>query len=487
MRPAPGPSADATIATDFASLTAAAATTRGTLQPLEHALDALAARRRAEAGDLGFSRARDSLGSHREALARFAVFAALVPSWHDLGHEAGLLLATVKPDDVDALAAAVGGTAGHDVGTALAAYRQAVGVLAAAAAPLRERLAAARDRDRLAGEARGGQDDPRYRQLVAQYGETLADASVYVPSAPPELHRPRTAPAEKVFDVALLWDEAEDEWFRLPGDVPVEEIFRDVFIAAGKRPTPGQLKYLAGIHPQITARRATVDALAAWLRAAATGEGPAAQAFAAAPDAASMRAALDEPWRLRARYVYDAAYRQSTLAAVDQVRKALVGQGAAGTAALRSLDALLDRHALTLESQWAVAVPPAVGTVRVTAWFRDDPKTRFVSTWRFDKEQVRIEIDQGRANGVRRGNMVETEGSIPGRNCVATDRRSFAPNGTLTFSASYRCIRDDGRIEVNDRIGAGTWEVVPAAASPDGKPPVESKSEPRREPARRPR
>lgn len=254
VRPAPVPSADSTIAADFADLATAAATTRGALQPLERALDALAARRRAEVGDLRFSRARDALGSHREALTRFAAFAALVPSWRDLGHEADLLLAAVTPEDVDALAAAAGGTAGHDVVTALAAYRQAVGVLVAAATPLRERLAAERDRDRLAGRARGGSDDPRYRQLVAQYGETLADTSVYVPSSPPELYRPRIAPAEKVFNVALLWDEAEDEWFRLPGDVPVEEIFRDVFIAAGKRPTPGQLKYLAGIHPQVTAR-----------------------------------------------------------------------------------------------------------------------------------------------------------------------------------------------------------------------------------------
>jgi hypothetical protein len=461
---------DATIAADFAAVSAAAAASHRALAPLDRALAGLAARRGAAAADLGFGRARAALRRHDESLARFAGFVALTPSWSDAGHEVAAVLAAVRPEDVDALAAATGGTMGDDVATALAAYRQAVGALVGAGGPLVERIRARREQDRLAGAAHGGKDDPRYRQLVAQYGETLADASVYVPSSPSELFRPRVAPPEKVFDVALLWDEQDAEWYRLPGDVPVEEMFRDVFIASGKRPTPGQLKYLAGISAQVALRAATLDALAEYLQTAAGGDGPAAQAFARAPDGVAMRDALAEPWRLRARYVYDAAQRARTLGVVDQVRRDLVAQGASAAGALKTLDDTLERFGLTLDSQWAVAVPPAVADVRVTAWFADDPKTRFVSTWRFDKEAVRIEIDQGRAIGVRRGNTVQTEGSIPGRNCTATDTRTFAPNGTLTFSASYSCVRDDGIVDVNNRVGAGTWELVGAAAKPVTEP-----------------
>ncbi|WP_210207641.1 hypothetical protein, partial [Rhodoplanes elegans] len=323
-------SPDATIAADFAVVTAAAAQARQTLEPLETALDALAGRNGAAGRDPGFSRAREGLERHREALARFVALAALAPSWRDLGHELGSLATTVRPAEVDALAAAVGSAAGAEVRAALAAYRQAVGAVAAAVGPLRDRVAAARERDRLAGEARGGKVDPRYRALIAQHGETLADASVYVPSSPPELYRPQVAPDETVFDVALVWDEAEDEWHRLRGDVPVEDIFRDVFIATGKRPTPGQLKTLAGIHAQLRARTATVDALAGWLDAAAAGDGAAAQAMARAADGAATREALREPWRLRARYAYDATYRTGWLAGIDAIRRDLVGQGAGG-------------------------------------------------------------------------------------------------------------------------------------------------------------
>ncbi|NVO13559.1 MAG: hypothetical protein HXX10_05925 [Rhodoplanes sp.] len=463
---------DATIAADFAAVSAAAAASHRALAPLDRALAALAARRGAVAADLGFDRARAALRRHDEALARFAGFVALTPSWRDAGHEVAAVLAAVRPEDVDALAAATGGASGEDAATPLAAYRQAVGALGAAGGSLIEHLRARREQDRLGGDARGGKDDPRYRQLVAQYGETLADASVYVPSSPPELFRPRVAPPERVFDVALLWDEQDAEWYRLPADVPVEEMFRDVFIASGKRPTPGQLKYLAGISAQVTLRAATLDALAEYLQAAAGGDGPAAQAFARAADSAAIRAALAEPWRLRARYVYDAAHRAWMLGAVDQVRRDLVAQGAPAAAALKTLDDTLERYGLTLDSQWAAAVPPAVADVRVTAWFADDPGTRFVSTWRFDKDAVRIEIDQGRATGVRRGNTVQTEGSIPGRNCTATDTRTFAPNGTLTFSASYSCVRDDGIVDVNNRVGAGTWELVGAAKPSAGPRPA---------------
>lgn len=476
---------DTTIAADFATVTAAAAQARQTLQPLETALDALAERNGAAGRDPGFGRAREALERHREALARFTALAALAPSWRDLGHELGSLASTVRLADVDALAATVGSGASAELRAALAAYRRAAGAVAAAAGPLRDRVTAARERDRLAGEARGGKVDPRWRALVAQHGETLADASVYVPSSPPELYRPKVAPAEKVFDVALVWDEAEDEWHRLAGDVPVEDIFRDVFIATGKRPTPGQLKTLSGIHAQTRARTAAVDALAGWLDAAAAGDGAAAQARARADDAAALREALREPWRLRARYAYDAGFRETWLAGIDGVRKDLVGQRAAGAAALQSLDAVLDRHGLTLDSQWAAAVPPAKATLKVTAWFRDDPKTRFVSLWHFDKEQVRIEIEQGRATGMRRGSVVQSEGSIPARNCVASDSRTFLANGTLNFAASYRCVRGDGVIEAKDRVGAGTWEVVPDGAATDGKPAdpkpaPEQKPEPRR-------
>ncbi|WP_155478847.1 hypothetical protein [Rhodoplanes serenus] len=464
-------SSQAGIAAEFAVTTSAAAFGHRALQHLDLALAGHTAHAPDSAPAIS-RRVHAVLRPHADALARFVAFVALSPAWEDAGHElTERLVPALRPDDVDAARAMLIGSIGvadPDRDPAVAAledYRRALQALVAAAAPLAARMAMQRDHDRIGGPDHGGKDDRRFRQLVAQFGETLADVSVYIPSSPPELFRPRVPPPEKVFDVALLWDDHDNEWHRVAADVPVEDIFRDVFIATGKRPTPGQLKYLAGTYGQIGVRRATIEAIADVLDGAAP-ESPVRLALARSPDGEALRAALAERWRLSARYVYDAAFRAAMLRTVDEVRQGLVEQAGPAAADLRRLDDLLGRFGLTLDSQWAAAVPPSVGTLKVTAWFSDDPRTKFTSIWRFDKEEVRIDIDQGRATGVRRGNVVQTEGSIPGRNCIATDVRTFAPDGRLSFSASYRCVRENGVVEVSNRVGLGTWEVVGDDARP---------------------
>jgi hypothetical protein len=154
---------------------------------------------------------------------------------------------------------------------------------------------------------------------------------------------------------------------------------------------------------------------------------------------------------------------------IDQVRVALMKSGEAGREHLAELDAMLDRFGIALDSHWASAAVPPSAVVKVTAWFADAPKTRFVSTWRFDKERVKVEIEQGYASGTRKGDTTRTEGSIPGRNCTALDTRTFDPGGKLTFRATYTCKREDGSEEVSEKAGEGTWALVTEPAKPAAK------------------
>lgn len=324
---------------------------------------------------------------------------------------------------------------------------------------LQKRLNLARNQAQLGSTTAGGQEDQRFRQLVAQYGQDFAAAAIYAPSSPPEVFRP----SDRSLDAALIWDEQAEEWYRVKGDVPVETIFRDVSSALGRPPTPGQLKYLADNYGQVEKRQAMVAAFTNYLREAAREESkPQNQAFAHLADRGNLLTALGDAEMFRVKFVYDGQFRSWLLDRLDQLRTDLVKQGPAAQPSLRELDALLDLHGTTLDSQWAQGVLPAVGAVRVVAWFSDSPKKKFVSTWRFEKEKVAIDIDGGHGHGTRKGNVVRSEGSLPGRNCTATDVRTFKEGGGLTFSAVYTCALDDGTTKVSEVSGGGTWQIVSA-------------------------
>ncbi len=166
-------------------------------------------------------------------------------------------------------------------------------------------------------------------------------------------------------------------------------------------------------------------------------------------------------------FVYDPAFRGRVLDELDKVRRDLIGQGPGAKAALDDLDKLAKQHSIALDSQWAQGVIPAVATVRVVAWYSGKPKNKFTSTWQFEKEKVTVDIANGRhadgngyAHGIRSGDVIRSEGSIPGRNCSMSDERTFKQGGLLTFSTAYTCKLEDGTVQTSNMTGSGTWQVV---------------------------
>jgi hypothetical protein len=340
------------------------------------------------------------------------------------------------------------------------AYRKLAADFAGAAEQLRKQIHLAVNRAQL-GASRQPGEDARFQQLVAQFGEDFAAAAIYVPTSEPIVFRPAAPPDDKSPGFALIWDEAGGEWHRVNGEVPVETIFRDAALALGRALTPGQLKYLADNYVQVETRRAMAAVFGDYLREAAREEGgPQNEAFARLKEAGGVRTALAPPEMFHVKFIYDGQFRAWALEQLDQLRADLVRQGAPAQAALQQLDALLDQHNVTLDSQWAQGAVPAVAAVRVVAWEANRPNDKYASTWKFDKEKVSIEIAGGYGHGTRKGNVVQSEGSLPGRNCTATDVRTFKEGGTLTFTATYTCTAEDGTTKVTEVSGAGTWQLV---------------------------
>lgn len=463
----------AQLSADFQSVKDRAARVREELPRLDQALAAFAAHLK-ERADLAPDRkaaaiarteeARAALVGHDLALRRFAAYCNAIADWTDAAGEIDRLAELLNAEG-DRVLNVVADRTAREIGdpdrlaAAHSAYRMAMSELVDAARRMRDRMAAARERDRVASETSGGLADPRYRQLVAQFGEAFADAATYVPAYPLEIVRPLQRPSDKALDVALIWDPLEGEWHRASGDAPLETIFRDVWLAGGRRPTPGQLKILAGNHLLVGQRQATADAIVGYLAAAARDPAQ-AHNMGRYDEGGKMGLALAEPWIFTAKYVYDGQFRDAVLDRLNRIRLDLIQAGPAGAASLRALDELLGRFGVTLDSQWAEWAIPAVATVRVTAWFANNPKVKFNSTWRFDRERVKVELEQGYAQGVRKGETVVSEGSIPGRDCIARDTRTFDKGGALTFSAIYTCALDNGEVEVTDVVGAGVWEIA---------------------------
>jgi hypothetical protein len=415
------------------------------------------------------------------ALGRFRTFAEKATQATDAGYALGLLQDALRQSDpsvsLRAASAAAQGL-GADTGALserIEAYSGMVAALIGAIDKLGQELEGLRAQAELASAAYGGKNDPRYRQLVARLGQNLADAARYVPSSPWEIFRPAARDGGTAPDVALIWDAQQEDWYRLEGSVPLEAIFYDASIALERRLTPGRLKYLAENFAQVKGQQAAADAFARFLTELSRDAGaPQGQAFARLDDAGAVLASLRDGELFRAKFVYDAAFRARFLQVADMLRQDLVKQGLAEQT-LRDLDAISRQHGITLESQWAQGVLPEVGSIRVVAWFSEDPKSKFTSTWQFEREKVTIDVKNGKvrnnghAQGLRNGNVVRSDLSIPGRNCIASDERVFEPGGTLTFSSVYVCTGQDGSTQTTNVSGAGTWHLVAPRTKPLGQ------------------
>jgi hypothetical protein len=418
-----------------------------------------------------FEDVRALLKAQSSVLAKFDGYAQLVGQATDAADEVSALYESLSIDQtIDRLRALVsdaigGGANAAQLDGAVAALAAARLGLITAADRLRKQSVVIRDQSELRSVLYGGEQDPRYRQLSAQYGADFANQTSFRPSTPREVFRP--SPSDKAADLALIWDEQQGEWYRLKGEVPLEKMFQEAYVALSRRPTPGQLKFFAENFAQVKTREATAETISNYLGATVPGRSGLTEIFAGVREAPKMSAVLKDPELFRKKFVYDAQFRNWTLDVLDQMRRNFISHGAMTDRA--ELDALVARHGITLESQWAEGVVPASATVRVVAWFSDNPKNKFRSVWHFEKEKVTIDIDNGHGYGVRGGNVVRSEGSLPAHNCTASDVRTFKPGGQLTFEAVYTCALDDGATRIENVSGAGTWEMVSPRTTVRGK------------------
>lgn len=410
------------------------------------------------------------------ALQRFAVHVEHVQNANDAAYELQLLRNALWDDRLKkAIAglrsvAAKAGDATPRLADLSASYEVAVSRLSETVAATLREIAIMRSQGRLKSALYGGSEDRRYQELVSEWGQGVANAAQLEPSSPWEIFRPVAQPGRKRPDFALIWDESERDWHKVAAAVPLEAIFRDAYIGLGKRPSAGKLKYIADNLGQVKVQQNAATAIARYLTEAGAGKAaPQDQAFGDLADGEKIIATLRDTEVFRARFVFDNAFRGLILEGLDRLRQDLAQQGPLTAGSLKRLDTLLAAHAIKLDSQWVKGALPKTGTVRVVAWFSDRPDTRFVSTWMFDRERVTIDANNGdvrnngSGQGIRRGNVVRSERSTPGRNCVTSDERVFEEGGRVSFLSVYVCTREDGTLQTNLVSGAGTWEMVSPA------------------------
>lgn len=309
--------------------------------------------------------ARESLSKHAETLDKFGEYSGKVTDALDMAYEVDALRKAIVSDDLGVQLKTLGeamkkyGGKVPLIGEALEAYGEVTTGLVDATNRLQKQIVEARNQGTLGSGTFGGDKDPRYKQLVRQFGKEFAQSSTFAPTFPREVFRP----IDKPRSVVLLWDEEEQAWYRLDGEVPIETVFRDVRTARDDRPTVVQLKHLGENYAQIEQRQAMAAAFREYLRqAAAPGLSPRSEALQKAAGAGSLLASLQDVERFRARFVYDGKFRSGVLTVLDEMRGDLVKQGASAKNALAELDALVRRHGVQLDSQAVTQTATTTGS-----------------------------------------------------------------------------------------------------------------------------
>lgn len=411
--------------------------------------------------------ARGTLQTSGQVLDSFGAYADKVTQAADAVNQVRDLATAIRSerlsDQLRALGAAMEGYGGDVplIGPAIEAYGRITAGLVDATDRLDAQIGETFRQEQIGSAVHGGKDDPRYKKLVEQFGKEFADQTTYAPSTLREVFRP----IDKPRDTALIWDPDAGAWYRVDGNVPVETIFGDVVAARGKRPTPAQLRHLAENHAQTQARQAVADGFAGYLRAAADpgSLGPSSGALIRlGEEGGRVMLALRDP-AFRARFTYDGTFRAWTLDVIDRMRADLVKQGRSAQRSLQDLDALLERYEIAMTTPDSL---PEIGTVRVVAWFPENPKDKFRSTWRFDGSAVSITVHGvGRAQGTRTGNVVHSTGTANG--CTSREVGTFLANGRTTFTGTYTCTHKQGTT-TSTGSGVGRWEVI-SAEPPAGR------------------
>jgi len=313
--------------------------------------------------------ARASLSKHAETLDKFGEYSGKVTDALDMVYEVDALRKAIVSDDLSVQLKTLGeamkkyGGKVPLIGKALEAYGEVTTGLVDATDRLQKQIVEVRNQGMLGSGTYGGEKDPRYKQLVRQFGKEFAQSSTFAPTFPREVFRP----VDKPRSVVLLWDEEEQAWYRLDGEVPIETVFHDVRTARDDRPTVVQLKHLGENYAQIKRREAMAAAFREYLRqAAAPGLSPRNEALQKAAGAGGVLMALQDAERFRARFVYDGKFRSGVLNVLDEMRIELVRQGASAKNSLAELDALVKRHGVQLSSQTATQTATATGSKPTT-------------------------------------------------------------------------------------------------------------------------
>ncbi|MBL9093044.1 MAG: hypothetical protein JNL96_17630 [Planctomycetaceae bacterium] len=313
--------------------------------------------------------ARESLSQHAETLEKFGAYSGKVTDALDMAYEVDALRRAIVSDDLGVQLKTLGealqkfGGKVPLIGKALEAYGEVTTGLVDATDRLQKQIVEVRNQGALGSGTYGGEKDPRYKQLVRQFGKEFAQSSTFAPTFPREVFRP----IDKPRSVALLWDEEKQAWYRLDGEVPIETVFRDVRTARDDRPTVVQLKQLGENYAQIEQRQAMAEAFRDYLRQAAKpGLSPPGEALLKAGGAGSVLRALPDAERFRARFVYDGKFRSGVLTLLDELRIDLVRQGDKAKNSLAELDALVKRHGVQLDSQAATQTATMTGAKPTT-------------------------------------------------------------------------------------------------------------------------
>lgn len=207
--------------------------------------------------------ASEGLKGHAETLDKFSGYAGKVKDAFDVANELVALRDAAKSRAGGNLAEAMHYIAtameqfGEKVpliGPAVKAYGEATLGMLDATDKAAQKINETRNQGMIGAGTYGGADDEKYQKLVKQFGTDFASGQTFVPSSPGFVYRPTDDPNGD----ALIWDAEKGEWYRVPGNVPVEKIFHDNLVS-GRRRDPSEIRTLAEHYDQAHEREGQAD------------------------------------------------------------------------------------------------------------------------------------------------------------------------------------------------------------------------------------
>ena len=207
--------------------------------------------------------ASEGLKGHAETLDKFSGYAGKVKDAFDVANELVALNEAGKARAGGNLAEAIHyiatamekfGEKAPLIGPAIKAYGEATLGMLDATDKVAKKINETKNQSMIGAGTYGGVDDDKYQKLVKQFGEDFASGQTFAPSSPAFIYRPINDPNGD----AIIWNEDKGEWYRVPGNVPVEEIFHDNLVS-GRRRDPSEIKTLAEHYDKVHEREGQAE------------------------------------------------------------------------------------------------------------------------------------------------------------------------------------------------------------------------------------